>query len=396
MLPPMAVAPLVIGLLAFALLVIIVAKLWNGGAGTEEIGRLRAELEAARKELGQIGAELSETRSAKNELVGHNKQLFVQQKELEAEYRATSKRLAAYEAAERDREEKLTQKIEKMEAAQRALAEERARVTREDDERRTRAEEERDRLWAEHEANVIGTLTNLCKLPQIGFTAYSNTHLPDGFDGSLKPDFLIEFLGQYVIFDAKISKRDNLQIYISDAVKKTAEKVRKNSKIYPYVFLVVPTQAIPELKATIYPKDELTFYVVSPEALAPILACLKRITAYDLAESIDPQKRENIINALAETDFQLRLRNSAEIILTQMGVSTLQKIESLDPELAQEVQRKREEKMKAIPQIVGAALKKMVGSTVAQEEEVRRLVAPRASAKAGELSAAKEALLRAL
>ena len=58
-------------------------------------------------------------------------------------------------------------------------------------------------MWNEHEHVVVSQLTDLCAKPQLKFTTYDNTNLPDDFDGSIKPDFLIDFLGQYIIFDAK-------------------------------------------------------------------------------------------------------------------------------------------------------------------------------------------------
>lgn len=122
----------------------------------------------------------------------------------------------------------------------------------EEERNRAEREEERDRIWNEHENAVIATLSELCKQPHLHFTSYSNNNLPDEFDGKLKPDFLIDFLGQYVVFDAKASKAESLQTYINDAVKTTAEKIKKNGRIYPHVFLVVPTEAIGELKKLIY------------------------------------------------------------------------------------------------------------------------------------------------
>ena len=269
--------------------------------------------------------------------------------------------------------------IEKQEATLLALKQERDRVLQSEVVARKHAEEERDRIWAEHENTVVAHLSDLCKIPQFQFTCYTNKNLPGEFDGSLKPDFLLELIGQYVIFDAKASKAQSLQTYIDDAVKKTAEKIRKNARIYPHVFLVVPTDAIHELKRVVYPKDELTFYVISREALAPIIASLKRISTYELAEQLDPQKRENILNIISELDYHINLRNGMDLILSKMGSEILEKTQRLDPQIAQEVQQKKNEKR--VPQFNTSELKKVVSSLTEQNAIVQQLVSPKALVK---------------
>src|SRR3989344_6827621 len=97
------------------------------------------------------------------------------------------------------------------------------RVRREDEERQKKILEERYRMWNDHEQNVITQLIELCKKPEFAFAAFDNEHLPEEFDGSVKPDFLIAFINQYVVFDAKASRSENFQNSITTNVKKTAE-----------------------------------------------------------------------------------------------------------------------------------------------------------------------------
>src|SRR3989338_6741960 len=236
---------------------------------------------AESKEIGELQAKLEKALSEKDELSGKGKQLFVDVTNVKSDLKALQherdtlqRRLNEFEAKEERKEKEFTERLEKLEGAKEKLEEERHRVIREDEERRELELHERDRMWANHENHVIATLTDLCKQPQFRFTAYTNTNLPEGFDGSLKPDFLVEFLDQYIIFDAKISKAKSLQTYVNDQVKKTVEKVKNNDQIYKHIFLVVPTSAIAELKNHQYTVDGYTLYVISPEALPPILASL--------------------------------------------------------------------------------------------------------------------------
>lgn len=353
------------------------------------------------KDIARLEKELETERQKRSEQEGKGKQLYSSFKNLEADHKAALKetdslkeRVTKFETRREQMEKEHRQMVEKLESAQQALREERQRVIREEEEMRKHAEEERDRIWAEHENAVVALLTDLCKQPQFHFTSFTNKTLPEGFDGSLKPDFLIEFLDQYVIFDAKASKAQSLQTYIEDAVRKTADKIRKNPKIYPHVFLVVPTEAISELKKVVYPKDELRFYIVSREALAPILESLKRISHYELAEQLDPQKRENIINIIAELATHISYRNAHELILTRMGTDIIERTTLLDPELAAEVEHKQSEKK--LSQLAPSEIKRLVSSITEQNIAIQNLASPKAAVKKSTVKAAGEVISQKL
>ncbi len=311
--------------------------------------RLKAEIERKNQEIGELKNQITESKSEKDKLSGQGKELYDRYKSLESDLKATMKerdshaaRLTKYETQEEQKNKKHEEMVTKLEEAKTALEDERIRIRREDEERQQQELAERDRMWAEHETTVNALLGDLVKKPQYNFTSFDNTNLPEGFDGSLKPDFMIEFLEQYVIFDAKVSRSQDLQNYISDAVKKTAKKVKGNDSIYPTVFLVVPTDAVASLKKLSFYEEGFTFYVVSPESLEPILASLKRIEAYEYAQEMDPQERENIIDMIAQFDFHISTRNAVDYHLLEHGLETLKKLRSDDSEFAKEVMIKRQ------------------------------------------------------
>jgi hypothetical protein len=363
---------------------------------------LKAHLEQASRQVGQLESALKEEAAEKSELQGKGKQLHVAFTKLEAKYEslekehdALKKQVSRHEAEAVRREKEQDQKLEKLEAAKISLDQERARVIREEEEARKQLEEERDRLWNDHENTVVATLTDLCKHPTLSFTSYSNTNLPDGFDGSLKPDFLIEFLGQYVIFDAKVSKSKSLRDYIADQVKKTVQKVKGNDKIYKSIFLVVPSSALGELKTHHHVVEGYNIFVISPEALMPILASLKRISMYEFAEQMDPQQRENIVQLVAELDFHINLRNAADLLLTKMGTDILEKAQRVDPALAEEVALKKQP-MNAKASIAASDLKKIVTKLTTQVELTNGFIAPKAPIRKKELAEAETMITDAL
>ena len=139
---------------------------------------------------------------------------------------------------------------------------------------------------------------------------------------------------------------------------------------------MVPTQAISELKKHHYIVDGYHVFIVAPEALPAILACLKHITLYEFAEQMDPQQRENIVQIVADLDFHINVRNAADIVFTKMGADLLERTQRMDPGLAEEVAIKKQP-LHAKVGVSTAELKKLVSNLTAQNMEIQKLVSPK-------------------
>lgn len=356
----------------------------------DELSKLKEE----NKKITELQPKLDTVTTEKNTLIGEFKQLKESfdslksdQKIINSENDTLKKQVNAYESQKENDEQQKNEKITQLDNAKIALEQERARVIKEDEEKREKELQELDRMWNEHENKVISLLKDLCKNPELNFTTYDNKNLPDSWDGKLKPDFMIEFLNQYIIFDAKVSKQDNLQTYINNQVKSTSEKMKNNSNIFPLVFFVVPTQAIQELNKTYFYEQSVSFYAISPEALAPILACLKKITTYELAEHFDPQQRENIINHLADLDYHINFRNAYDLLVTQMGAAILENRKKIDEDTQEQILQKKEKMRLALPG--KSDIKKYMSSTKDQEEQISKLSTPKAEVEEDEMNNVK-------
>jgi len=366
-----------------SLCILIILQFRRGRGGVDAYKD--AELEQNNRRIGELEKQVQTERSEKDDIKGQARQLkdaYIklekEEEMLEREKTDLSRKVTKFESGEERRQQDFERKIDELDSAKNRFDAERARVIREDEERIQQEIEERDRMWNDHENNVHSLLSSLCKMQEHSFDSFDNNNLPEGFDGSLKPDFLIEFLGQYVIFDSKISRRaDNIQTYITDNVKKTAKKMKNNTSIYPAIFFVVPTDAIVELKKTYFYEGGFSFYVVSPEALAPILASLRKIRDYEIAEKMDPLQRENIVSLIADLDWHVNFRNAADIFMSKLGVEILTKARNLDPEITQEVKTKKENMR--MPTMNSADMKSMTGNVDTQTEEIRMLENPKAS-----------------
>lgn len=365
------------------IILIIIAILGFGALIYLQTRQKPQPLDQNAEQIAELKAELQIAKSEKDELSGKNKQMYAQllnlqndNQNLQKENDKTKEELAQYRAQEKKREEDFQNRITKLEQSRQALEDEQRRIRREDEAEQAAAIAARDSIWNEHEASVLALLAELCQKPELTFKTYDNKNLPEGWSGGLKPDFMLELLDFFVVFDAKSSRSENLQNYLAENVKKTAEKLQKQSRIYSSVFFIVPTQAISELKKLHYFEQGFSFFIISPEALAPILASFKKIESYEFAENLTPEQRENIVNLIAELSQQINFTNALNLLSTQRGIFALERLKNLDPKTRSEVQT-QENKMR-LKNFTPTELKELMQSTHTQQKSIDDFTAPKA------------------
>jgi hypothetical protein len=310
----------------------------------EESAKLKAELSQKDQKLGEITTQMKQEKSAKDELIGKNKIMYAEGERFKNDNRALqqdkeklSAELARFQEEEARKTKEFELKIAELAESRKTLEDEKIRIRKEDVERAEQEIAERDRMWAEHEEVVKLRLFELTKEPDCYFNCFDNKNLPEGFSGKFKPDFMVEFLDQYVIFDAKVSRSENLQNYLNNNVKSTVEKINGDPKIYPMVFFVVPSEAITTLSKTKYLEKGFNFFVITVEAIPVILASFKKISSYELAEQMDPLERENIVNLIAEFDYHINMRNALDLLAAKHGIGVLEKANVLKADVREQV-----------------------------------------------------------
>ncbi|NQT59296.1 MAG: hypothetical protein HQ557_09980 [Bacteroidetes bacterium] len=281
------------------------------------------------------------------------------------------------ESRESSRKQELARQVSELENSRKTLELERERITAEEKQRMRDIEENRNRVWAMHEQESIIRMRDVCSKPEYAFPSFDNTNLPDEFDQTLKPDFMIEFLDQYIIFDAKISKSASLQIYIQNQVKNTVKKIKSSPNvhdIYKTVFFVVPTVDAGQLKTVSYYEDGYSFYVIPIEAFEPVAAIFRKLKDYDLAEAYDPQERENIVNLIAAFDNHIRQQNAVNILNTLRGLKIMGEKQTLPPDLTASVEERR--KSMRLDSYKPTDLRRLMSDPQAQIDEIAALVMP--------------------
>ena len=401
------------GLILVATIVLIMLQLrvpkteQNGKAETlekekEEWIKERAELVARRdqrlSEMAKISSEFDLEKKAKSELEGKGKQLFAQMTAcksdidfLQKEKLELKEQLSKYAAEKKQNEERQEMVIKNLSHAHEKFESEQKRVIHEDEEDQKQKLEARDRMWNDHENSVLSVLRDVCQKPEIAFRFFDNNNLPEGFHGHFKPDFLVDFLGQYLYLDAKVSRSENLEIYLKAQFKSTAEKLKKfDGKIYKNVFFIVPTNAISTVRKRMEVIDGFTFFVVSPESIEPILTAYKRITEYEHIEEFDPEEREKIVEVLANLEHFIRNQNTANILFAQKAFDVLQKKDALSDDLLKQFELELKN-LKPV-KLKESDFKKMSESVEDQKKTVHKLTAPEIKISEESLRAAEKLL----
>ena len=362
----------------------------------EERARLMAERDQKLGEFAKITSELDAHKEQKNKLEERGKMLFVQAtkdkneiENLRTENSELKKHLSKYEAEKKQKESTQEELIKKLSHAHEKFENEQKRVIQKDEEKHKKSIEERDRQWNEHENVVLSIMREVCQKPEIAFKFYDNNNLPEGFHGHFKPDFLVDFLGQYLYMDAKVSRSENLENYLKTQFKSTAEKLNKfEGKIYKNVFFIIPSEAISSVRKRIEVVEGFTFFVISPEAIEPILSAYKRITEYEHIQDFDPEEREKIVEVMANFEHFIRNQNTANIMFAQRAFDILQKKESLPEDLLAQFELELKN-LKPI-KFKEADVKKMLDSVDDQKKSVAKLTEPEVKVSRESLSEAEK------
>lgn len=187
------------------------------------------------------------------------------------------------------REEETAATIASLNAIRQQFTTERAaELDARDSETRERTERMK-RTWQDHELTVREHLKLLCQRHTIEYVDV----VP--FRGS--PDNTILIADEYVIFDAKSPASDDLRSFPSylKAQAEAAHKYVKEERVRREIFLVIPSSTLPFVPQYVHHFAEHTVYIVSVDALEPIILAMRRIQEYEFAEGLSPEDRENII-----------------------------------------------------------------------------------------------------
>lgn len=235
-------------------------------------------------------------------------------------------KVTTYENTEDKNKKDLDRAMERMLHAQRSFEKDAQRLH---DERVAEKENyfaQMKKQWANHEITVEQSIRSLCEKHIIN---YIET-VP--FRGN--PDNTIEICGEYVIFDAKSPANDNYENFPS-YVKTQAEQAKKYAKqenVKRDIFLVIPSTTVDKISQWAYNMGEYNVFVITKDALEPVMLSLKKIENYEFVNQLSPEERENISRIIGKFAHTTKRRIQIDQFFANQFLDILRKCEVELPE----------------------------------------------------------------
>jgi hypothetical protein len=148
--------------------------------------------------------------------------------------------------------------------------------------------------WSHHEEQVRNTVRSIC--------SKNNIEYVDKVPFKGEPDNTVKICNEYVIFDAKSPGGEDLRNfpgYLRDQAEK-ARKYIKEDGVRKEIFLTIPANALGVVSTYVYRLPDYTVYIISQDALEPLILSLQRLEDYEFAGQLSPEERDNICRVIGK------------------------------------------------------------------------------------------------
>lgn len=259
-----------------------------------------------------------------------------------AERLAAANKTLAKANSDREREmEEYQKSIDKLNNSQTALDEEKTRVNDARVEEKEQELEDMKRTWQNHEEAVEQEMRRLC-------LKHTVTYLDSvPFKGT--PDNPIEICDEIIVFDAKSPSNDDLSNFPKYIKLQTesAKKYAKHAGVKKEIYLVIPSNTVTVIPTFHYDMGEYDVYVITADALEPVLLSLKKIEQYEFADKLSPDDRSAICRVLGKYAHATKRRIQIDQYMANHTLGLLKYAENSLPEDFHEavVQFERAEKL---------------------------------------------------
>jgi hypothetical protein len=285
----------------------------------QELKSVRAELEQLRTIRTTMETELRSTIARQTADIT---QLNDRIERLNRANSALEKEQAALKQDETSRRIGYEKSVATLEAIQQRVLQERKAEQDERERSKLQRLQEMKERWSRHQKDVESIIRSLCRRHTIEYVEA----VP--FRGN--PDNTVRIADEYVVFDAKSPAGDDLKNFPS-YIKAQNEAVRKYANqdgVRKEIFLVIPADTAEVLGQHTYNLADYTVYVVTPNALEPILLALKKLEDYEFVNQLSPDERENICRLLGKFAHVVKRRIQVDHFFAWEFLDVLTKCES--------------------------------------------------------------------
>ena len=150
------------------------------------------------------------------------------------------------------------------------------------------------RNWQLHQQLVKDTIKQICQKSTVEYVE----KVP--FKGN--PDNTIMICDEYVVFDAKAPVKDDINGFYGYVCSQAEglQKYAKQEKVRKEMFLVIPSNTVHEIKEFSLNMADYDVFIVTVDALEPIILSLKKIEEYEFVDQLTPDDRDNICRIIGK------------------------------------------------------------------------------------------------
>ena len=253
-------------------------------------------------------------------------------KRISSEKSELANKLTRLEQSEQTRLEDYQKNVSGVNAIRTSLENERQKLH---DDRIREQEEAFERMkqtWQNHEEEVKKAIMNICQAHLIEYVK----EVP--FKG--RPDNTINIAGEYIIFDAKSPAGDDLENFprYLKVQTESVSKYVKQENVKGDIFLVVPNDTVEVISQFSYRMADYTVYIITIDALEPVILALKRIEEYEFVDQLTPEERENICRIIGKFSHTAKRKIMIDYFFSFQFLDIISKTSlSLPPEIRDKV-----------------------------------------------------------
>ncbi len=239
---------------------------------------------------------------------------------------ALSKRVAEIQAVEEQKVKAYEKNVEKLNNAYAELTNEKERLND------SRLEEQRLELekmkttWQEHEKDIEQEIKRLCAKHTIAYL--------DSVPFRGKPDNPVEICEEVIVFDAKSPRGEdlgNFPTYIKNQAEQ-ASKYVKHKAVKKEIYLVVPSNTVDVIDKYHYQLGSYDVFVITKDALEPVLLSLKKIEEYEFADKLSPEDRSSLCRIIGKFAHTTKRRVQIDQFMANHMLELLRMAESELPD----------------------------------------------------------------
>jgi hypothetical protein len=228
----------------------------------------------------------------------------------------------AFQKAEEGRQKEVSKSIASALTLQESLEAEKSRLNDERVNEKAASLEKMKLKWSDHEKDVQNHLQLICRNNVITYVSQEDFPHPRN-----KPDSSIEIMDQLIVFDAKSPANDDLSNF-PKYIKNQTENLKKYAKhdnVKNDLFLVIPSNTLEVIDQFHYNIGDYNVYIISKDALEPVVLSLKKIEEYEFADKLSPEDRDNVCRIIGKFAHTTKRRIQVDEFFAREFLDTLSK-----------------------------------------------------------------------